>query len=114
MEEVDERRGLLVRRERGEGCVEDSVSSTSNDLFSAGGERTQRVRPLASYCCLSNNKMNQTFEVWIGKESLWSEKIFFPCEQVHNLFVHLAKANATKLCYDVTATAGVYHFNGLI
>lgn len=36
MEEVDERRGLVVRRERGEGCVGESVSSTSNDRLRVG------------------------------------------------------------------------------
>lgn len=33
---MDERRGLVVRRDRGEGCVDESVSSTSNDRFSVG------------------------------------------------------------------------------
>lgn len=32
---MDERRGLVVRRDRGDGCVDVSVSSTSNDRFSA-------------------------------------------------------------------------------
>lgn len=33
---MDERRGLVVRRVKGDGCVDVSVSSTSNDRFSAG------------------------------------------------------------------------------
>lgn len=33
---MEERRGLVVRRDSGEGCVDESVSSTSNDRFSAG------------------------------------------------------------------------------
>ena len=33
---MDERRGFVVRRVRGEGCVDVSVSSTSKDRFSAG------------------------------------------------------------------------------
>lgn len=33
---MDERRGLVFRRDRGEGCVVESVSSTSNDRFSVG------------------------------------------------------------------------------
>lgn len=33
---MDERRGLVVRRDSGEGCVDGSVSSTSNDRFSVG------------------------------------------------------------------------------
>lgn len=37
---MDERRGLVVRRERGEGFVDVSVSSTSNDRFSARKQRT--------------------------------------------------------------------------
>lgn len=41
---MDERRGLVVRRERGEGFVDVSVSSTSNDRFSAGKYRTFVVR----------------------------------------------------------------------
>lgn len=41
---MDERRGLLVRRVRGEGCVDESVSSTSNDRFSAGKHRTFLIR----------------------------------------------------------------------
>lgn len=38
-DEVEERRGLVVRRDSGEGCVEESASSTSNDRFSAGGKK---------------------------------------------------------------------------
>lgn len=54
---MDERRGLVVRRDRGEGCVDESVSSTSNDRFSAGKHRTFVVRqeteePLSSCRCL--------------------------------------------------------------
>lgn len=33
---MDERRGLVVRRDNGEGCVDESASSTSNDRFSVG------------------------------------------------------------------------------
>lgn len=33
---MDERRGLVFRRDRGEGCVDESVSSTSNDRLSVG------------------------------------------------------------------------------
>lgn len=33
---MEERRGLVVRRDRGDGCVDESVSSTSNDRFSVG------------------------------------------------------------------------------
>lgn len=33
---MDERRGLVVRRDKGDGCVDESVSSTSNDRFSVG------------------------------------------------------------------------------
>lgn len=36
LDEVEERRGLVVRRDSGEGCVDESASSTSNDRFSAG------------------------------------------------------------------------------
>lgn len=32
---MEERRGLVVRRDSGEGCVVVSVSSTSNDRFNA-------------------------------------------------------------------------------
>lgn len=35
---MEERRGVVVRRDRDEGCVDESVSSTSNDRFSAGKE----------------------------------------------------------------------------
>lgn len=33
---MDERRGLVVRRVRGDGCVDVSASSTSNERFSVG------------------------------------------------------------------------------
>lgn len=42
VEEVDERSGLVVRRVKGEGCVDESASSTSNDLFSAGKKKKKR------------------------------------------------------------------------
>lgn len=32
---MEERRALVVRRDSGEGCVDESASSTSNDRFSA-------------------------------------------------------------------------------
>lgn len=35
VEDVDERRGLVVRRVRGDGCADESDSSTSNERFSA-------------------------------------------------------------------------------
>lgn len=41
---MDERRGLVVRRDKGEGFVDVSVSSTSNDRFSAGENRKFVVR----------------------------------------------------------------------
>lgn len=60
VEEVDERRGLVVRRERGEGFVDGSVSSTSNDRFSARKHRTFLVRQeteesLNLYRCLNQS-----------------------------------------------------------
>lgn len=45
--EVEERR--LVLRDRGEGLMETSDSSTSNDLFSAGKEKT---------CCGQSTQTN--------------------------------------------------------
>lgn len=43
VEEVDERREVAVRRDRGEGCVDESASSTSNDRFSAGKHKADVV-----------------------------------------------------------------------
>ena len=87
---MDERRGLVVRRDNGEGCVDESASSTSNDRFSAGKHRTFVVRQNKQRTLLAD--ADARYLLLIQHQDLYNNYIHY---STISPFVKLSKQNMT-------------------